>query len=76
MNKDEIDKLNKETEIYAWHTNDRKQDKPDMSVDFIFPPFTDVEEAIKQVNQALEGSGLSYQMRTWTMLHEDNYLEE
>tara|TARA_R100000458_G_scaffold59585_1_gene70639 strand:- start:7013 stop:7243 length:231 start_codon:yes stop_codon:yes gene_type:complete len=76
MNKDEIDKLNKETEIYAWHTNDRKQDKPDMSVDFIFPPFTDVEEAIKQVNQALEGSGLSYQMRTWTMPHEDNYFEE
>ena len=44
-----------------------------MSVDFVFPPFTDVEEAIEKVNEALEKSGLNYQMRVWTMPHKDNY---
>ena len=73
MEKKDIDKLYEETEIYAWHTSDRKQDLPDMSVDFVFPPFTDVEEAIEKVNEALEKSGLNYQMRVCTMPHKDNY---
>tara|TARA_B100000287_G_C20136199_1_gene584312 strand:+ start:55 stop:291 length:237 start_codon:yes stop_codon:yes gene_type:complete len=73
MEKKDIDKLYEETQIYAWHTTDQKQDLPDMSVDFVFSPFTDVEEAIEKINEALENSDLNYQMRVWTMPHQDNY---
>ena len=74
MEKKEIDKLYEETEIYAWHTNEIKQDYSDMTVEFIFPPMTDVEEAIKEINEALKDSKLNYQMKTWTMPHEDNFV--
>ena len=73
MEKKEIDKLYEETGIYAWHTNEIKQDYADMTVEFGFPPMTDVEDAIKQINEALEKSGLNYEMKTWTMPHIDNY---
>ena len=73
MEKKDIDKLYEETGIYAWHTNELKQDYSDMTVEFGFPPLTDVEDAIKQINEALEKSGLDYQMTTWTMPHIDNY---
>jgi len=73
MKKDEIDRLYAETGIYAWHTNETKQDYADMTVEFGFPPLTDVEDAIKQINEALEGSGLNYQMRTWTLPQEDYF---
>ena len=45
-----------------------------MTVEFIFPPMTDVEEAIKEINEALKDSKLNYQMKTWTMPHEDNFV--
>ena len=73
MKKDEIDKLYAEAGIYAWHTNETKQIHSDMSVEFVFPALTDVEEAIEQINKALEGSGLNYQMKTWTMPQEDYF---
>ena len=63
MEKKEIDKLYEETGIYAWHTNEIKQDYADMTVEFGFPALTDVEEAIEQINEALKGSGLNYQMK-------------
>tara|TARA_B100000927_G_scaffold206131_1_gene167316 strand:+ start:3966 stop:4208 length:243 start_codon:yes stop_codon:yes gene_type:complete len=75
MKKDQVEKLYEETGIYAWHTNETKQDYSDMTVEFGFPALTDVEDAIKQINEALEGSGLNYQMKTWTMPQEE-YLEE
>ena len=50
MEKKEIDKLYEETGIYAWHTSEIKQDYADMTVEFGFPPMTDVEDAIKQIN--------------------------
>ena len=73
MEKKEIDKLYEETGIYAWHTSEIKQDYADMTVEFGFPPMTDVEDPIKQINEALEKSGLNYEMKTWTMPHTDNY---
>ena len=75
MKKDQVEKLYEETGIYAWHTNEVKQNYSDMTVEFGFPPLTDIEDAIKQINEALEGSGLNYQMKTWTMPQEE-YLEE
>ncbi len=73
MEKKEIDKLHEETGIYAWHTNETKQDYSDMTVEFVFPGLTDVEDAIKQINEALKDSDLSYQMKTWTMPQNDDY---
>ena len=76
VTKEAVEKLYDETGIYQWHTTDKKLERPTMGVDFVFTPITDIEEAIEQINKALESSGLSYQMTTWTLPNEENLREE
>ena len=76
ITKDATEKLYDETGIYQWHTTDKRAERPIMGVDFVFAPFTDIEEAIEQINKTLQSSGLSYQMSTWTLPHEDNLVGE
>ena len=76
ITKDATEKLYDETGIYQWHTTDKKVERPIMGVDFVFAPFTDIEEAIVQINKTLQSSGLSYQMITWTLPHKDNLVGE
>ena len=57
--------------IYQFEDTDPKRAMSELSVDFTFIASTELDEAVKIVEEALKGSGLTYTIDMWTTPQED-----
>ena len=57
--------------IYQYEDTEPKRMMSDLSVDFTFIASTELDEAIKIVEEALKESGLTYSIDMWTTPQED-----